>query len=83
MTHHYLIEYRWGRKAAKREKLVVPFRLVVRHPVEAHIRTFIGEARSVAVSLSRAYRPCIKASLFIWWHRKRSIRTLYRRSIPG
>ena len=53
MTHHYLIEYRWGRKAAKREKLVVPFRLVVRppvvrHPIEAHIRTFIGEARSVS-----------------------------------
>ena len=52
VTHHYLIEYRWGKKAKKREKLVVPFRLVVRHPVvrhpiEAHIRTFIGEARSV------------------------------------
>ena len=47
MTHDYIIEYRWGKKAAKREKLVVPFRLVVIHPVEAHIRTFIGEARSV------------------------------------
>ena len=47
VAHDYIVEYRWGKKAAKRERLVVPFRLVVIHPVEAHIRTFIGEARSV------------------------------------
>ena len=46
-THLYRILHRWGPKAKNRENLVVPFRLVVRHPIEAHIRTFIREARSV------------------------------------
>ena len=45
--YHYRILHRWGPRAKNRENLVVPFRLVVLHPIEAHIRTFIREARSV------------------------------------
>ena len=50
MTHNYIIEYRVGKRRAKnkiREELSVPFRLIVRHPIDVRIRDFIGEARSV------------------------------------
>ena len=51
-THSYRVVYRWGRGADNFEHLIVPFRLVVTMPTNAHIdariRAFMNEARSVS-----------------------------------
>ena len=48
-VHRYRVQYAWGKGKANMEKLVIPFRLVVKKPdpIAARIRAFIGEARSV------------------------------------
>ena len=46
-TYAYHIRYVWGEGKDNHKRLVIPFRLVVEHPIAARIRSFVGQASSV------------------------------------